>query len=52
MNATNAHSAIDIRSIEERQKATWESGDFGRVAKLTDRPAEYLEAQARRVAAN
>jgi len=52
MNATNAHSVIDIESMKARQKATWESGDFGQVAKLVDTPAEYLEAQARRVAAN
>jgi SAM-dependent methyltransferase len=33
MNATIAQSGIDIQSIRARQKATWESGDFGQVAK-------------------
>src|SRR5215470_17360088 len=33
MNATVAQVGIDIQSIRARQKATWESGDFGQVAK-------------------
>ena len=34
MNTTNSQPAPDIQTIKARQKATWESGDFGEVAKL------------------
>src|SRR5262245_28822751 len=34
MNTTIAQPEFDIASIKTRQKATWESGDFGQIAKL------------------
>src|ERR1051326_7414442 len=34
MNTTHTKPAPDIQTIKARQKATWESGDFGEVAKL------------------
>jgi len=40
MNTTLAQPAIDITTIKTRQKATWESGDFGQVAKFITTAAE------------
>src|SRR5437899_4183154 len=34
MNTTITQPAPDIQTIKVRQKATWESGDFGEVAKF------------------
>ena len=34
MNTTKTQTAPDIQTIKARQKATWESGDFGEVAKF------------------
>jgi len=34
MNTTVAQPVTDIQTIKARQKATWESGDFGQVAKV------------------
>jgi len=45
MNTTLAQPAPDIQSIQARQKATWESGDFGRVAKLITPVAEQFMAR-------
>jgi len=40
MNTTLAQPTLDMQSIKARQKATWESGDFGQVAKLITPIAE------------
>ena len=45
LNTTLAQPAPDIQSIQARQKATWESGDFGRVAKLITPVAEQFMAR-------
>jgi SAM-dependent methyltransferase len=45
MNTSNAQPTIDIQSIKARQKATWESGDFGEVAKCIRPAAEEFMAQ-------
>ena len=34
MNTTPVQSVLDIQTIKARQKSTWESGDFGQVAKF------------------
>ena len=47
-SATRAHpaslagdaSSVDLQTVKARQKATWESGDFGQVAKYTMPSAE------------
>jgi SAM-dependent methyltransferase len=36
---------IDIETVKARQKATWESGDFGQVAKYTEPSAEEFMAR-------
>src|SRR4029079_3343845 len=38
-------STLDIQTIKARQKATWESGDFGQVAKFIVPAAEEFMAQ-------
>jgi SAM-dependent methyltransferase len=45
MNTTFAQPALDIQSIKIRQKATWESGDFGQVAKYITPVAEQFMAR-------
>ena len=43
MNTTLAQPVTDIQTIKARQKATWESGDFGQVAKfLTPIAAQFM----------
>ncbi len=43
MNTTLAQPAFDIQAIKTRQKTTWESGDFGEVAKfLTPIAEEFM----------
>src|SRR5262249_58976903 len=37
--------AVDMSAIKARQKATWESGDFGQVAKFTMPAAEEFMAR-------
>jgi SAM-dependent methyltransferase len=44
MNTSATSPAIDINAIKARQKATWESGDFGQVAKLITPVAEEFMA--------
>lgn len=45
MNTTSVKPTFDIQSIKTRQKATWESGDFGQVAKFIMPVAEEFMAQ-------
>jgi ubiquinone/menaquinone biosynthesis C-methylase UbiE len=45
MNATLTQPTLDIQSIKTRQKATWESGDFGQVAKFITHVAEQFMAR-------
>ena len=45
MNTTMEQPVPDIQSIKARQKATWESGDFGQVAKLITPVAEQFMAR-------
>jgi len=45
MNTTLEPSTLDIQTIKARQKATWESGDFGQVAKFIVPAAEEFMAQ-------
>jgi SAM-dependent methyltransferase len=45
MNTTLEQPKSDIQSIKARQKATWESGDFGQVAKLITPIAEQFMAR-------
>jgi SAM-dependent methyltransferase len=45
MNTTVAQPILDIQSIKARQKSTWESGDFGQVAKLITPVAEQFMAR-------
>jgi SAM-dependent methyltransferase len=45
MNATLPQPPIDIQTIKARQKATWESGDFGQVAKFIAPAAEEFMAR-------
>jgi SAM-dependent methyltransferase len=45
MNPTVTPLAIDIASIKTRQKAVWESGDFGQVAKYIETVAEEFMGQ-------
>jgi SAM-dependent methyltransferase len=45
MNTTIAQPAFDIESIKARQKGTWESGDFGQVAKFLVPDAEQFMAR-------
>jgi SAM-dependent methyltransferase len=40
-----ATPVVDIQAIKARQKATWESGDFGQVAKFTMPSAEEFMAR-------
>jgi SAM-dependent methyltransferase len=42
VNATIAQPTADIQTIKARQKATWESGDFGQVAKFITPIAEQF----------
>src|SRR5215470_8749143 len=44
MNTTLAQPVPDIATIKLRQKATWESGDFGEVAKYLVPVAEQFMA--------
>ena len=45
MNTTSTHPISDIQSIKARQKSTWESGDFGQVAKFITPVAEQFMAR-------
>ena len=45
MNTTIAEPALEIESIKARQKSTWESGDFGQVAKFLTPIAEQFMAR-------
>src|SRR5215471_1418024 len=45
MNTTAIQPEIELASIKARQKATWESGDFGQVAKYIETVAEEFMAQ-------
>ncbi len=45
MNTISVQPTLDIQSIKARQKATWESGDFGQVAKFIETVAEDFMAQ-------
>src|SRR5262245_11295348 len=45
MNMTLAQPTVDMTAIKARQKATWESGDFGQVAKHIMSAAEDFMAQ-------
>src|SRR5262245_31761074 len=46
MNATvSQQPVVDIKSIKARQKATWESGDFGEVARFIMPAAEEFMGQ-------
>ena len=45
MNTTFAQPTLDIQSIKTRQKATWESGDFGQVARFITPVAEQFMAR-------
>src|ERR1043165_8525774 len=45
MNTTLTPSVLDIQTIKARQKSTWESGDFGQVAKFIAPIAEQFMAQ-------
>lgn len=45
MNTTMTQPTPDIQTIKARQKATWESGDFGQVAKLITSVAEQFMAR-------
>src|SRR5690242_21721333 len=45
MNTTNTKPVPDIQTIKARQKATWESGDFGEVAKFIMPHAEEFMAR-------
>jgi SAM-dependent methyltransferase len=45
MNTTLEQPALDIQTIKVRQKATWESGDFGQVAKFITPVAEQFMAR-------
>jgi SAM-dependent methyltransferase len=45
MNTIVAPPVLDIQSIKARQKATWESGDFGEVARLIMPVAEQFMAR-------
>jgi len=45
MNATLLQPAVDIQSIKARQKATWESGDFGQVARFIVPAAQEFMGQ-------
>src|SRR5690349_6004087 len=45
MNTTLAQPTMDIQSIKARQKSTWESGDFGEVAKFLTPIAEEFMAR-------
>jgi ubiquinone/menaquinone biosynthesis C-methylase UbiE len=45
MNTTVTQPTLDIQNIKARQKATWESGDFGQVAKLIEPIAEQFMAR-------
>jgi SAM-dependent methyltransferase len=45
MNTTLEQPALDIQTIKARQKATWESGDFGQVAKFITPIAEQFMAR-------
>lgn len=42
MNTTLIQPTVDIQSVKARQKATWESGDFGQVAKFITPVAEQF----------
>jgi SAM-dependent methyltransferase len=42
MNTTITQPTPDIQTIKARQKATWESGDFGQVAKFIETVAEQF----------
>jgi SAM-dependent methyltransferase len=44
-NAATEARALDIEAIKARQKATWESGDFGQVAKFIMPVAEEFMAR-------
>jgi SAM-dependent methyltransferase len=43
--ATAQSPAFDIQAVKARQKATWESGDFGQIAKVIIPAAEEFMAQ-------
>src|SRR5262245_49782058 len=45
MNTMNQSSTPDIETIKARQKATWETGDFGQVAKFIAPIAEQFMAR-------
>jgi SAM-dependent methyltransferase len=45
MNTTLAQPVLDIQTIKARQKSTWESGDFGQVAKLISPIAQQFMAR-------
>src|SRR5215831_9182022 len=45
MTTTPAQPVVDIQTIKTRQKATWESGDFGQVARFITPIAEQFMAR-------
>ena len=45
MNTTLEQPVPDFQTIKARQKATWESGDFGQVAKFIMVDAEQFMAR-------
>ncbi len=46
MTTASNPSTLDIQTIKARQKATWESGDFGQVAKyITSAAEEFMTRQ-------
>ncbi|HUL51368.1 MAG TPA: methyltransferase domain-containing protein [Candidatus Nitrosotalea sp.] len=45
MKTTSTHSTPEMETIKARQKATWESGDFGQVAKFIMPVAEQFMAR-------
>jgi SAM-dependent methyltransferase len=47
MNTTNSQSVPDIQTIKTRQKATWESGDFGQIARFIAPIAEEFMSRVK-----
>jgi SAM-dependent methyltransferase len=45
MNTTLQPTTLDIQTVKARQKSTWESGDFGEVARFTMPSAEEFMAR-------
>ena len=44
---TTTQSTLDVQALKARQKATWESGDFGQIAKYTMPSAEEFMGRLR-----